>query len=361
MKYLKFNHGLLILAMVLIIMPSCKPGEKTIIKDGKDRLTAYAKHLDMEKTSSFNELDWQFLGPNNTSGRMTDVAVSPEGDYILSASASGGVWKSTDSGESWAPIFEKEVSVSIGDIAIAPSDKNIIWIGTGESNIFRSSHAGCGIYKSNDGGVTFTHMGLENSNTISRIIIHPENPDIVYVGVSGNEWTPNKERGLYMTDDGGKTWTPTLQKDELTGVIDVDMDPSDSNIIYASTWQRVRKKWNDPRTEPGYTGCSIYKSVDGGKSWNEISEGLMVPEYRGRIGVDIAASNPNILYAYIDDYEVVREPTEEERNDSYGLPSCGFIRGAQLFRSENKGESWERVSPLDDPLLQRLCNTYGWV
>lgn len=361
MKYLKFNHGLLILAMVLIILPSCKPGEKTIIKDGKDRLTAYAKHLDMEKTSSFNELDWQFLGPNNTSGRMTDVAVSPEGDYILSASASGGVWKSTDSGESWAPIFEKEVSVSIGDIAIAPSDKNIIWIGTGESNIFRSSHAGCGIYKSNDGGVTFTHMGLENSNTISRIIIHPENPDIVYVGVSGNEWTPNKERGLYMTDDGGKTWTPTLQKDELTGVIDVDMDPSDSNIIYASTWQRVRKKWNDPRTEPGYTGCSIYKSVDGGKSWNEISEGLMVPEYRGRIGVDIAASNPNILYAYIDDYEVVREPTEEERNDSYGLPSCGFIRGAQLFRSENKGESWERVSPLDDPLLQRLCNTYGWV
>jgi len=181
------------------------------------------------------------------------------------------------------------------------------------------------------------------------------------VAVSGNEWTPNPDRGLYMTNDGGVTWTILLQKDELTGVIDLEMDPSDPNIIYASTWQRVRKKWNDPRTEPGYTGCSIYKSIDGGTTWNEISEGLMAPEHRGRIGIAVAESNPDILYAFIDDYEVVREPTEDEKNDSYGLPSCGFIRGAQLFRSNNKGEAWERVSPLDDPLLQRLSNTYGWV
>jgi photosystem II stability/assembly factor-like uncharacterized protein len=264
-------------------------------------------------------------------------------------------------GETWHPIFEKEVSVSIGDIAIAPSDKNIIWVGTGDSNIFRSSHAGCGIYKSVDGGVTFTHMGLVNSNTISRIIVHPTNPDIVYVGVSGNEWTPNIDRGLYMTTDGGVTWTATLQIDELTGVIDVDVDPSDPSIIYAATWQRIRKKWNDPRTESDYTGCSIYKSTDSGKSWNEITNGLMEPKYRGRIGIDIAKSNSDVLFAYIDDYEVVREPTEAERNDSYGLPSCGFIRGAQVFRSHDKGESWVRVTPLEDELLGRLSNTYGWV
>jgi len=292
---------------------------------------------------------------------MTDVAISPDRDYILTASASGGVWKTTDLGETWKPIFEKEITTSIGDIAIAPSDKNIIWVGTGESNIFRSSHAGCGIYKSVDGGKTFVHMGLENSNTISRIVVHPTNPQIVYVGVSGTEWTPNKDRGFYMTTDGGKTWVATLQKDDLTGVIDVDMDPADPNIIYASTWQRVRKKWNDPRTEASYTGCSIFKSTDGGKSWKEIANGLMEPKHRGRIGIDIARSNPNILYAFIDDYEVVREPTEAERNDSYGLPSCGFIRGAQLFRSDNKGESWTRVSPLEDRLLMGLSNTYGWV
>lgn len=361
MNYQKLTRGLLFLLLSAVMMTACKPKEKTIIKEGKDRLAAYETHLQMERNSPFKDLNWQFLGPKNTSGRMTDVAVSPDKDFILTASASGGVWKTVDSGETWTPIFEKEISSSIGDIAIAPSDKNIIWVGTGESNLFRSSHAGCGIYKSTDQGKTFTHMGLENSNTISRIIINPENPDIVYVGVSGNEWTPNKERGLYMTSDGGVTWRSVLQKDDLTGVIDVKMDPSDSNVLYASTWQRVRKKWNDPRTEPDYTGCSIYRSTDAGKTWNEIAGGLMPPQHRGRIGIDIARTNPDIIYAYIDDYEVVREPTEAEKNDTYGLPSCGFIRGAQLFRSNNKGESWERVSPLDDPLLLRLSNTFGWV
>ena len=361
MNYQKLTRGLLFLLLSAVMMTSCKPKEKTIIKEGKARLAAYETHLQMEQNSPFKNLNWQFLGPKNTSGRMVDVAMSPDRDFILTATASGGVWKTVDSGESWTPIFEKEISSSIGDIAIAPSDKSIIWVGTGEANIFRSSHAGCGIYKSTDQGKTFTHMGLENSNTISRIIINPENPDIVYVGVSGNEWTPNKERGLYMTHNGGETWELTLQKDDLTGVIDVKMDPSDSNVIYASTWQRVRKKWNDPRTEPDYTGCSIYKSIDAGKTWNEIADGLMPPQHRGRIGIDIAPSNTDIIYAYIDDYEVVREPTEEEKNAAYGLPSCGFIRGAQLFRSNNKGESWERVSPLDEPLLLRLSNTYGWV
>lgn len=354
---------------VSMLLTSCKTSdkdkvtktEKLVLKNGKDRLTAWSNHLAMENSSSFKNKDWQFLGPKNTTGRMVDVAVAPDKSYILTASASGGVWRSNDGGDSWSPIFEKEVSTSIGDVAIAPSNKDIIWVGTGEANIYRSSHAGAGIYKSTDGGATFSHMGLEDSNTISRIVVHPTNPDVVYVGVSGNEWTPNKERGLYMTNDGGKTWTNILQKDDLTGVIDVEMDPSDSNTLYASTWQRIRKKWNDPRTEKGYAGCSIYKSTDGGKTWKEIADGLMVPEHRGRIGLSIAHSNPNVVYAYIDDYEVVREPTEEEKNDSYGLPSCGFIRGAQLFRSNNKGENWERVSPKDDKLLQRLCNTYGWV
>lgn len=361
MKKQRFATGLAVLTLALVMLAAALPKNKVQIKEGRQRLDAFATHLSMEKSSPYSTLQWQFLGPKNTSGRITDAAVSPDRDFILAASASGGVWKSADMGKSWTPIFEKEISSSIGDIAIAPSNKNIIWVGTGESNIFRSSHAGCGIYKSTDGGKSFTHMGLINSNTISRIVVHPKNPDIVYVGVSGNEWTTNPDRGFYMTTDGGKTWTATLQIDDMTGVIDVAMDPTDPSIIYASTWQRVRKKWNDPRTEPGYKGCSIYKSTDGGKTWKEISNGLMQPDQRGRIGLSIARSNPSVIYAYIDDYEVVREPTEAERNDPYGLPSCGFIRGAQLFRSDNRGESWRRVSPLDNPILQRLSNTYGWV
>ncbi|MBE0676178.1 MAG: hypothetical protein IH591_16090 [Bacteroidales bacterium] len=361
MKNQKIRMVLALSMVALFLMGAALPKGKLMLKDGNERLAAFKKHLGMETKSPYKNLQWQFLGPTNTSGRITDVAVSPDRDYILAASASGGVWKSTDMGNSWAPVFEKEISSSIGDLAIAPSDKNIIWVGTGESNIFRSSHAGCGIYKSTDGGKSFVHMGLENSNTISRIIVHPSNPDVVYVGVSGNEWTTNIERGLYMTTDGGRTWTPTLQIDEMTGVIDIDMDPSNPDIIYASTWQRIRKKWNDPRTETHYTGCNIFKSTDGGKTWKESSAGLMPPQHRGRIGIDIAMSNPKILYAFIDDYEVVRQPTEAERNDPYGLPSCGFIRGAQLFKSENGGESWTRVSPLEDRLLQGLSNTYGWV
>ncbi|MDX9928893.1 MAG: hypothetical protein RBS37_03475 [Bacteroidales bacterium] len=361
MKNRKIRTAFAILITAFIAVAATLPAKKVMIKDGKQRLAAFAMHQEMEKLSPFNNLKWQFLGPTNTSGRITAAAVSPDRDFILAASASGGVWKTTDKGDSWYPIFEKEISSSIGNIAIAPSNKNIIWVGTGEANIFRSSHAGCGIYKSVNGGRTFIHMGLENSNTISRIVVHPTNPEIVYVGVSGNEWTPNPDRGFYMTTDGGRTWVPTLQIDDMTGVIDVAMDPSDPNVIYASTWQRMRKKWNDPRTEPDYTGCSIYKSTDGGKSWKEISNGLMPPHQRGRIGLSVARSNPKIIYAYIDDYEVVREPTEAERNDTYGLPSCGFIRGAQLFRSDNAGQSWSRVSPTDNQILQRLSNTYGWV
>lgn len=351
---------------VFLAFSACNPAppaskEKVPITDGKTRLAMFRQHREMEKTSDFKDNQWQFIGPKNVSGRMTDVAVSPDRDAIYTASASGGVWKSTDKGDSWIPIFENEISTSIGDIAVAPSDKNILWVGTGESNIFRSSMAGCGIYKSTDGGKTWAHMGLEDTNTIARIRIHPTNPDIVYVAASGHEWTPNRERGVYKTTDGGETWAQVLYVDELTGAIDMDMDPVDHDVLYVSTWQRIRKRWNDPRTEPQYTGSSIHKSTDGGQTWKEISEGLPLPAHRGRIGLDIAQSNPDKIYAYIDDYEVVREPTEEEKNDDYGLPSCGFIRGAQVFVSENKGESWKRISPKDDPLLQRLSNTYGWV
>ncbi|MDX1407227.1 MAG: glycosyl hydrolase, partial [Saprospiraceae bacterium] len=169
----------------------------------------YQQHVAMQENSLFRNVPWQFLGPTNISGRMTDVAVvAPKGkNYtIYVAGATGGVWRTQNEGTTWEPVFEHGISTSIGDVTLAPSNQDIIWIGTGEANIFRSSHAGAGVYKSTDGGETWEHKGLTDTKTIPRIVIHPKNPDVVYVASTGNEWTDNPSRGLYLTRDGGNSW-----------------------------------------------------------------------------------------------------------------------------------------------------------
>lgn len=331
------------------------------------RLKGWEKHLEMKSASPFKDLLWQFLGPINVSGRCTSVVVlTPRGKTytIYAGTASGGVWKTENEGVTWQPIFENELSTSIGHLAVAPSNPNIIWIGTGEANIFRSSHAGCGIYKSTDGGQTWQHLGLTDTNTIARIVIHPKNPDIVYVAASGHEWTFNAERGLYKTIDGGKTWSKILYVNEQTGVIDLVMDPSNPNILYAATWQRIRKKWNDPQNELHYTGSGLWKSTDGGATWKQINSGLPEPRYRGRIGIDICRSKPEVLYILLDNYELSRELSEEEKADVYRRGLRGIIKGATVYRSDDGGENWRLVSPTTEemkPYLERHSGTYGWV
>ena len=331
------------------------------------RLKAFEQHLAMKSTSKFKDLKWQFLGPKNVSGRCTDIAVvSPKGkNYtIYVGSASGGLWKSDNEGTTWEPILEQAASTAIGDVAVAPSNQQIVWVGTGEANIFRSSQSGIGIFKSTDAGKTWQHMGLADTYTIPRIVIHPTDPEIVYVAASGHEWTTNPERGVFKTADGGKTWTKILYIDEKTGAIDLAMDPSNPDTLYAATWQRTRLKWNDPRNSPGYTGGSIYKTTDGGKTWKPITNGLPDARFRGRTGIDISRSNPNVLYAFIDNYELSREPSEEEKLNAYGLPSSGIIKGASLFRSDDKGETWKLVCPLTAEMkkfMERHSGTYGWV
>ena len=329
----------------------------------QERMKMYEKHLEMKESSLFKNLDWQFIGPTNISGRMTDVdVVRPKGkNYIIyAAGATGGVWKTTNEGTTWEPIFENCPSTSIGDITLAPSDQNIVWIGTGEANIFRSSNAGAGVFKSIDAGKTWKQMGLIGTNTIPRIVINPKNPDIVYVAASGHEWTDNEERGLYKTENGGKTWNKVFYKNEKTGVIDLAMDPSDPNTLYLSTWQRVREKWNDPRNKNDYSGSGVYKSTDAGKTWNEISKGLPEAKFRGRIGIDVSRSNPNVIYAFVDNYEILRENDDAENVDSYGRPKGGVIKGATVFRSDDKGNTWKQTSVLNE-YMETLSATYGWV
>jgi photosystem II stability/assembly factor-like uncharacterized protein len=331
------------------------------------RLKGFDLHQAMKPASPFKDLKWQFLGPKNVSGRSTDIAVvAPRGkNYtVYVATATGGLWKTENEATTWQPVFEQGPSTTIGDVTIAPSNPNIVWMGTGEANIFRSSQAGAGVYKSIDAGKSWQHMGLTDTYTIPRIVIHPTNPDVVYVAASGHEWTSNAERGVYKTSDGGKSWEKILFVNDKTGAIDMVMDPADPNTLYASTWQRVRLKWNDPRNFPDYTGSGIHKSTDGGKTWNPINKGLPEAKSRGRIGIDVCKTRPNVVYAFVDNYELSREPTEEEKADPYGLPSSGFIKGATVYRSDDKGETWTQVSgltPEQKTFMERHSNTYGWV
>ena len=356
--------------LVLATLPFAQQAKKPKVLQSTNpafRLKGFEDYKAMQQASKFKDLKWQFLGPTNVSGRVTDVAVvAPKGkNYtIYVATASGGIWKTENEGTTWAPIFENYVSAAVGDIALAPSNPQIIWAGTGEHNIFRSSQAGCGIFKSTDSGKTWTHMGLADTNTIARIVVHPTNPDVVYVAAGGHEWTSNTDRGVYKTTDGGKTWEKILYVNDQTGAYDLVMDPKASDTLYASLWQRTRKKWNDPRNFSDSTGSGIYKTTDGGKTWTPINAGLPEAKFRGRIGLDFCLTKPAVLYALVDNYEISRQPTAAELADSYGVPSSGYIKGATVYRSDDAGASWTQASgltPQQKTFMERHSNTYGWV
>jgi len=330
--------------------------------DPQVRLKWFGQHQAMAQTSPFKDFKWQFLGPTNISGRVTDVAVAtPRGKSytMFVGTATGGVWKTDNEGVTWVPVFDQDVTTAIGDVTIAPSNPGIIWVGTGEANIFRSSNAGAGVFKSTDGGQTWRHMGLAGTLTIARIVIHPTNPEIVYVAASGHEWTDNEERGVFKTTDGGATWQKVLYLNPRTGAVDLVIDPSNPNVLYASTWQRIRRKWNDPRNEADYNASGIFKSTDAGQTWTPINEGLPAPRFRGRIGIDIARSSPSVIYAFVDNYDIARQSKPGEL-DSYGRPRAAVIRGAEVYRSDDAGRAWRKVSESNDA-MERLAGTYGWV
>jgi photosystem II stability/assembly factor-like uncharacterized protein len=323
---------------------------------------AYDTYRSMAQSSPYRSIPWQYIGPTNVSARATDIAVAERNGArrIYVAYATSGVWKTDDAGATWQPVFEHEASTSIGDIAVAPSNPDIVWVGTGEANLFRASMAGVGIYKSTDGGRTFAHSGLTDTQTIARIVVHPTNPDVVYVASSGHEWTDNEMRGVFKSTDGGRTWSKVFYRSSRTGAIDLAMDPSDPNTLYASMWQRIRRKWSDPRVEPGYNEGGIWKSTDAGRTWVDASDGLPAPQFRGRIGIDIARSSPNVLYALVDNYDQGRPAREGER-DAYTRPIFeSRIKSAEIYRSDDKAKSWRKVTENNEFMMSH-SGTYGWV
>jgi photosystem II stability/assembly factor-like uncharacterized protein len=348
-------------AAALLVLPALR-AQAPARADAEYLLEAYDTYRSMAESSPYRTIPWQYLGPTNISARATDIDVADRNGArrIYVGYATSGVWKTDDNGASWQAVFEHQASTSIGDVAVAPSNPDIVWIGTGEANLFRASMAGVGIYKSIDGGRTFAHSGLTDTHTIARIVVHPTNPDIVYVAATGHAWTDNEMRGVFKTTDGGKTWTKVFYRSSRTGAADLVMDPSDPNTLYASTWQRIRRKWSDPRVEPGYSEGGIWKTTDGGATWIEASEGLPAARFRGRTGIDVSRSNPSVLYAFVDNYDEGRPPRENER-DAYGRPIVeSRIKAAEIYRTDDKGKTWRKASESND-FMTGHSGTYGWV
>ncbi|WP_162844596.1 WD40/YVTN/BNR-like repeat-containing protein [Roseivirga pacifica] len=288
--------------------------------------TTQAQQLTSEM---LNGLKLRNIGPATMSGRIVDLAVVESDLYTFyAATSTGGVWKTTNNGITFEPVFEKEGTHSVGDIAVHQAQPNIVWVGTGERANRQSSSWGDGVYKSHDGGKTWTNMGLKDSHHIGRIVLHPTDTNIVYVAAMGHLWGPNEERGLYKSTDGGNTWDRLIYVDEDTGVVDVAMDPEDSNILYAATYQRRRRPYG---FDGGGPGSALHKSTDGGKTWKELTNGLPEGEY-GRIGITIYRKNPDVVFISL------------EQGFQYNASTAYNERRAGLYRSKDKGESWEHMS-----------------
>jgi photosystem II stability/assembly factor-like uncharacterized protein len=331
--------------------------EKEPVLDSAARLKWYDQHLKMTNDSPFKNLKWKHIGPELMSGRVTDIAKPLDKPFTFYVTtASGGVWKTENEGTNWEPIFDDAPSAAWGAIAIDPQNSDTIWIGGGESNIFRSSMAGTGVYRSNDAGKTWAHVGLADTHHIARIVVHPQDSQTVWVAAGGHEWTPNKERGVFKTTDGGETWNKVLYEGELVGANDLVVDPENPDTLYATLWYRIRKPWSDPVPGPG---GGIYKSTDGGESWARLSKGLPPRDTSGRIGISLAASNPRVVYALIDNHEIGRKAKKGER-DNYGRPRQDVIKGAEVYRSDDGGNNW-RLANEKSRLMEGLFATYGWV
>lgn len=282
------------------------------------------------------------IGPAIFGGRVSDIALDPADPATFYVGfGRGGLMKTTDSGGTFSAVFEREKVVSIGAVAVAPSDPKIVWVGTGEANDRNSSGWGNGVYRSVDGGASWEHVGLEDSRAIARIVVHPKDPATAWVAAVGDLWVPRRGRGLFKTTDGGKSWSLVLAAPEpyrdRVGCGDVALDPKDPNVLYAALYARRRTPWSfvwGADATGGEDLGGIFKSTDGGTSWRKLGRGL--PVRTGRIGLAVHAADPKIVYAIVQSDEGGQDSIDDIRSRSGGV-----------FRSDDGGESWTRVSPLD--------------
>jgi len=269
---------------------------------------------------------WRNIGPANMQGRVSDVVgiPSPSKTFFVAAAA-GGIWKSTNNGTTWRPVFDDQRVISMGMLAIAPSDTLQVWAGTGEPNSRNSISPGGGVYKSTDGGLTWNLMGLVKTETVGRIVVHPTNPDVVYVAASCAIWRSNPERGLYKTTDGGQTWQLVKFISDRAGFVDVALDPSNPDVVWAASWERVRGPYF---LRSGGPGSALWKSTDAGTTWTEVKGGGFPETMKGRISIAIAPSNPRVMYSMV------------EADTGRGVTE----RPSGLYRSDDGGATWTRTN-----------------
>jgi photosystem II stability/assembly factor-like uncharacterized protein len=280
-------------------------------------------------------VSWTLAGPTNIGGRITALGIHPaHPNTIYAGAATGGVWKSTDGGVDWDPIFDENPSLPIGAITIDPTDPDLVYVGTGEANASGDSYPGDGVYRTTDGGDSWIHLGLEESSHIGRIAINPDDTDILFVAATGQLFDTNPERGIYRSTNAGTTWDQVLFLSDSTAGIDVVINPANPSIVYAAMWERIRRP--EERSVGGLTS-GIHRSTDGGDTWTLLTQGLPAPSPTvGRIGLAIAASDPSILYAIYADHP-------------------GYFAG--VYKTTNGGDSWSRVN---DSALSYIYSSYGW-
>ncbi|MBN2198628.1 MAG: hypothetical protein JW747_02135 [Candidatus Aminicenantes bacterium] len=296
-----------IIALILLSMAAAGAQERPAATAAKEK--PFSEAL-------FSNLEWRNIGPAIMVGRVTDIEGAPgKPAVVYVGTASGGVWKTVDGGVTWKPIFDGIGLPSIGDIALEPGNPDVVYVGTGEANPRNSVSAGGGVFKSTDGGATWASLGLQDTRHVSRIVVDPRRPNVVFVGALGHVFGPNKERGVFRSEDGGRTWEKTLYTDERHGVADLEIDPANPNILYASLWRFERKPWT---FLSGSENGGVYKSVDGGRTWKKLVRGL--PRLAGRIGVKVAPSNPAVVYVMTESPEGI------------------------LYRSDDRGETFRLVS-----------------
>ena len=299
-------------------MPETRSARLSIILLLALLLTAPIAGAQQVDPNLYSGLRWRMLGPFRA-GRVNAVSgVAGQPDTYYFGSVGGGVWKSLNSGRTWNPVFDATNVASIGAIGVAPSNPDIVYVGTGEADMRDSIAFGNGVYKSTDAGKSWKHVGLENTKQIGRIIVDPKNPETVFVAALGNAYASNPDRGVYRSRDGGVTWQKVLFKNDDLGAIDLAFDPVDANIVYATLWNVRRPPWfiYAPANGPG---AGVYKSLDGGSTWKEISEGIPL-EGRGHIGISVSRLNPNRIYAVVDAKE------------------------GGVFWSNDAGATWSRLS-----------------
>ncbi|HEV2490335.1 MAG TPA: hypothetical protein VGT03_11035 [Candidatus Acidoferrales bacterium] len=311
----------LVFCSPLLTLTAQKQSKKLKTEESKPAAAPEAqKAPEKMSAATFAGLGLRPIGPALISGRIVAIAVDPSdrAHYYVGA-ASGGVWETKNDGGTWAPLFDHEGSYSIGAIAIDPRNPSVVWVGTGEGNSQRSVAYGDGVYRSDDGGASWTNVGLKDSQHIGKIVIDPKDTNTVYVAAQGPLWSAGGDRGLYKTTDAGKSWTKILSISEHTGVADVEMDPTDPDVLYASAWQRERRAWT---LIDGGPESAIYKSTDAGKTWNKMTKGLPSGDM-GRIGLAIAPADHNVIYAEIEAAD----------------------RKGGIFRSTDRGATWKQQSP----------------